>query len=55
MQSQYTSCRLMCHRCRHAWTYMGIRLASLKQTGKPVSVQCPRCKARVPMDVKNAR
>jgi hypothetical protein len=54
MQSQYTSCRLTCHRCSHAWTYMGIRLASLNQQGRPVKVQCPRCKARVAMEVKNA-
>jgi hypothetical protein len=55
MQSQYTSCRLTCHRCSHAWTYMGIRLASLNRSARPVKVQCPRCKARVAMDVKNAR
>jgi hypothetical protein len=55
MQSQYTSCRLSCHRCSHAWTYMGIRLASLKLSGRPVKIQCPRCKARVAMEVKNAR
>jgi hypothetical protein len=55
MQTQYTSCRLTCHRCSHAWTYMGIRLASLNRSGRPVKVQCPRCKARVAMEVKNAR
>jgi hypothetical protein len=54
MQSQYTSCRLTCHRCSHAWTYMGIRLASLNRSARPVKVQCPRCKARVAMEVKNA-
>jgi hypothetical protein len=55
MQSQYTSCRLTCHRCSHAWTYMGIRLASLNRSARAVKVQCPRCKARVAMEVKNAR
>jgi hypothetical protein len=47
MQGQYTSCHLTCHRCGHAWTYMGIRLAGLKPLARPVKVQCPRCKARV--------
>jgi hypothetical protein len=54
MQSQFTSCRLSCHRCSHAWTYMGIRLASLSRTARPVKVQCPRCKARVAMEIRNA-
>ncbi|WP_292346421.1 MULTISPECIES: hypothetical protein [unclassified Methanoregula] len=55
MRSQYTSCRLVCHRCGHAWTYMGIRLENLHPAGRPVRVQCPRCKARVAMETRNAR
>ena len=54
MQNQYTSCRLTCHRCGHAWTYMGIRLAGLNRPARPVRVQCPRCKARVALEAKNA-
>jgi hypothetical protein len=34
---------------------MGIRLASLNRSARAVKVQCPRCKARVAMEVKNAR
>jgi hypothetical protein len=55
MESQYTSCRLFCPRCGHAWTYMGIRLAGLIRSAKPVKVQCPKCKAHVAMELKNAR
>jgi len=55
MESQYTSCRLTCHRCGHAWTYMGILLAGLNRSAREVKVQCPRCKSRVAMDAKNAR
>ena len=54
MQSQYHDCRLSCHRCGHGWTYMGIRLASLRPAARPVKVQCPKCKARVALEVKNA-
>jgi hypothetical protein len=47
MECQYTSCNVTCHRCGHAWTYMGSRLSSLSRTRKPVRVGCPRCYAKV--------
>gem|GEM_PF-1173386 len=55
MESQYTSCRLTCHKCGHEWTYMGIRLAGLNRSRKPVRARCPRCTVNVVMDVRNAR
>lgn len=54
MDNQYSSCRITCHHCNHAWTYMGIRLAGLGQSNKSVSAPCPRCHTRVKMDARNA-
>jgi hypothetical protein len=34
---------------------MGIRLNSLQRSKKPVKVGCPRCHAKVAMQVKEAR
>lgn len=55
MECQYTSCYVTCHRCNHAWTYMGIRLASLNRSRRPVKVGCPKCHAKVVLQVKEAR
>ncbi|HVN73101.1 MAG TPA: hypothetical protein VMT44_00740 [Methanoregula sp.] len=54
MDNLFTSCHVTCHRCRHEWTYMGSRLASLLRSRKPVRVQCPRCQCRVIMEASNA-
>ncbi|NMB79960.1 MAG: hypothetical protein GYA23_12805 [Methanomicrobiales archaeon] len=54
MESQYTSCRMTCHRCSHAWTYMGTRLYSLQRSRHPVRVPCPRCHSKVIMDINEA-
>jgi len=54
MECQYTSCRMTCHRCSHAWTYMGTRLFSLQRSRKTVKVPCPRCHTKVTMDVREA-
>ncbi|HOX34972.1 MAG TPA: hypothetical protein P5217_06260 [Methanoregulaceae archaeon] len=51
----YASCQLTCHRCRHTWVYMGKWLERLGQTRRPVKALCPRCRAKVVMDEKNAR
>ncbi|MEI8330452.1 MAG: hypothetical protein WCF90_02180 [Methanomicrobiales archaeon] len=54
MESQFTSCVAICHKCQHLWTYMGSRLAGLERALKPVSVQCSRCHDKIKLDVKNA-
>ncbi|MGB7788107.1 hypothetical protein [Methanoregula sp.] len=55
MECQYSSCSVTCHRCGHAWIYMGSRLSSLSRTRRKVRIGCPRCYAKVELLAEGAR
>ena len=47
------SVEVICHRCKHKWTFASLRLANL---GKyPVYAQCPNCRTSVKIKEKKMK